>query len=204
MDCTFYIFLTPVYFLSMSYPLIVNFQILLQILFLILLSSPFPLFPIIILPLYIIKMIYFVIKEWSIFHIIQWNLFLLFLIKFHLNRIFCVLYVQWLGNRDYPSKNVIHSTSPFQLVHIDMLGPYHTPTYNGFKYFLTLVDNFSRVTWTHLFSYNCGALFILKAFTSMVKTQLHSSGQCLRSNNAYELGFFFESKTFFVSQGILH
>ncbi|XP_075101653.1 uncharacterized protein LOC142177088 [Nicotiana tabacum] len=44
----------------------------------------------------------------------------------------------------------IHSSKPFQLVHVDTWGPYHTPTYSGSKYFLTIVDDFTRSTWTHL------------------------------------------------------
>lgn len=70
--------------------------------------------------------------------------------------------------------STIHSTTPFQLVHIDIWGPYNTQTYNSFKYFLTLVDDFTRVTWTHLLSRKSNAFPILMAFTTMVHTQFHS------------------------------
>ena len=60
--------------------------------------------------------------------------------------------------------NVLHSAAPiyvnqrntsfitkiFELLHIDIWGPYHTPTHDNYKCFLTVVDNFSRSTWTHL------------------------------------------------------
>ncbi|XP_074315683.1 uncharacterized protein LOC141651890 [Silene latifolia] len=42
------------------------------------------------------------------------------------------------------------SLQAFDLIHIDLWGPYHTATYNGYKYFLTIVDDFTRCTWTHL------------------------------------------------------
>lgn len=71
--------------------------------------------------------------------------------------------------------SVIHITAPFQLVHIDIWGPYNTQTYNGFRYFLTLMNDFTRITWTHLLSYKSNAFPILKAFTAMVHTQFHSS-----------------------------
>ncbi|XP_070054071.1 uncharacterized protein [Nicotiana tomentosiformis] len=58
------------------------------------------------------------------------------------------------------------------LVHFDIWGPYHTRTYNGFMYFLTLVDDYSRVTWTHLLSCKSNALSVLKAFVSMVESNL--------------------------------
>ncbi|XP_019267554.1 PREDICTED: uncharacterized protein LOC109244849 [Nicotiana attenuata] len=65
------------------------------------------------------------------------------------------------------SDSTTHSTALFQLVHIDIWGPYNTATYNGFRYFLTLVDDYSRVTWTHLLSSKSNVMSVLKAFTSM-------------------------------------
>ncbi|XP_070007569.1 uncharacterized protein LOC142165388 [Nicotiana tabacum] len=56
------------------------------------------------------------------------------------------------------------------------------------RYCLTLVDDFTRVTWTHLLSCKNNALSVLKAFISMVKFHFKSTVQSLRSANAYELG----------------
>ncbi|CAN1833821.1 Retrovirus-related Pol polyprotein from transposon RE1, partial [Linum perenne] len=39
------------------------------------------------------------------------------------------------------------SDSCFQLVHVDIWGPNPHPSYDGYKYFLTIVDDFSRMTW---------------------------------------------------------
>lgn len=69
----------------------------------------------------------------------------------------------------------IHSSKPFQLVHVDTWGPYNTPTYNGYRYFITFVDDYTRATWTHLLSLKDNAFSILKAFTFMVKTHFHKS-----------------------------
>lgn len=38
----------------------------------------------------------------------------------------------------------------FELIHIETCGPYRVQTREGYKYFLTIVDDFSRVTWVHL------------------------------------------------------
>jgi hypothetical protein len=35
----------------------------------------------------------------------------------------------------------------FYLLHMDIWGPYSTATLHGHKYFLTIVDDFSRFTW---------------------------------------------------------
>ncbi|XP_075106878.1 uncharacterized protein LOC142179889 [Nicotiana tabacum] len=57
--------------------------------------------------------------------------------------------------------STVSSTKLFQLVHIDIWGPYNTKTYNGFRYFLTLVDDFTKATLTHLLSSKSNALSIL-------------------------------------------
>lgn len=100
--------------------------------------------------------------------------------------------------------SAIKSTTPFQLVHVDTWGPYNTKTYDGFRYFLTRVDKYSRATWTHLLSCKGNTFSVLKAFTFMVKVHFHSSFQTFRSDNAYELGCSSEAIDFFTSQGILH
>lgn len=98
----------------------------------------------------------------------------------------------------------IHLTTPFQLIHIDIWGPYHTITYHGFRYFITLVDDFTRVTWTNLLSCKSNALTIIKAFTSMVKVHFNSSVQTFSYDNAFELGGSYEASVFFTENGILH
>ena len=42
------------------------------------------------------------------------------------------------------------SNLPFDLIHCDLWGPLSTLTIDGYKYFLTIVDDFSRCTWIYL------------------------------------------------------
>ena len=49
----------------------------------------------------------------------------------------------------FPAKNNM-SANKFDLIHIDTWGPFATPTVEGYKYFLTIVDDYSRATWVHL------------------------------------------------------
>ena len=42
----------------------------------------------------------------------------------------------------------------FELVHVDIWGPYSTPSLNGSKYFLTIVDDYSRCTWVFCYHRN--------------------------------------------------
>ncbi|XP_019235365.1 PREDICTED: uncharacterized protein LOC109215706 [Nicotiana attenuata] len=50
-------------------------------------------------------------------------------------------------------------------------GPYSTSTHSGSKYFHTIVDDYTRATWTHLMGAKSNAFDLLKAFISMVETQ---------------------------------
>ena len=59
-----------------------------------------------------------------------------------------------------------HSTSSstciFQLLHMDVWGPYRVETYDGMRYFLTIVDDYSRWTWTFLMRLKSDVVSFLK------------------------------------------
>ncbi|XP_074298267.1 uncharacterized protein LOC141629108 [Silene latifolia] len=80
------------------------------------------------------------------------------------------------------------SLEPFELINIDLWSPYHTSTYNGYKYFLTIVDDFTRCTWTHLLSCKGNEFVFVKSFINMVATQFDRKVRIIRSDNAFELG----------------
>jgi len=66
-------------------------------------------------------------------------------------------------------KSVSHSA--FELIHVDTWGPYHTKTHIGHRYFLTIVDDYTRATWTHLMITKDEAMSLIKSFVVMAKTQ---------------------------------
>ena len=82
----------------------------------------------------------------------------------------------------------IHSTHVFELVHIDLWGLYHVQTYNGYKYFLTIVHNYSRTTRTHLLATKSNVMLLIKAFIEMVLTQFNIKVQTVKLDNALQLG----------------
>ena len=92
----------------------------------------------------------------------------------------------------------------FQLIHVDTWGPYHTKISAGHRYFLTIVDDFSRGTLTHLLVTKDEAVSLLKSFVVMVKTQFDKTVQVIRSDNALELSKSYEILEFFASSGITH
>ncbi|GAA0140999.1 hypothetical protein LIER_02242 [Lithospermum erythrorhizon] len=91
----------------------------------------------------------------------------------------------------------------FQLIYIDTWGPYKHATYNSFHYVLTIVDDYSRMTWTHLISSKSNAFPILKAFIIFVQTQFHTNVQTIRSDNELEFCSHYATQ-FYAEQGIVH
>ena len=41
--------------------------------------------------------------------------------------------------------------SPFELTHCDIWGPFHVETVEGYKYFLTVVDDYSRAILLYIY-----------------------------------------------------
>lgn len=91
----------------------------------------------------------------------------------------------------------------FEMVHIDTWGPYKVSYKGKFRYFLTLVDDHSRVTWVHLLKLKSDAFDAIQNFVRMASTQFGKQVKIIRSDNALE---FDDSKCrpFFEQLGIIH
>ncbi|KAL2253435.1 UNVERIFIED_CONTAM: Retrovirus-related Pol polyprotein from transposon RE1 [Sesamum indicum] len=101
------------------------------------------------------------------------------------------------------SSSSIHSTSIFALVHADIWGPYKEPTLSGCHYFLTIVDDFSKSTWTFFMCYKSQCLEMFQTFYKLVLTQFNKRIQSIRTNNGSEfLSSQFQS--FLRDSGIIH
>ncbi|GJQ94003.1 retrovirus-related pol polyprotein from transposon TNT 1-94 [Tanacetum coccineum] len=79
-----------------------------------------------------------------------------------------------------------HALEPFNLIHIDIWGPYKVATNGKYKYFLTIVDEFSRATWIYLLVQKSDACSVLVAFFKFVQTQFDKKVKIVRSDNALE------------------
>jgi hypothetical protein len=99
----------------------------------------------------------------------------------------------------FPNNNNL-STSAFDILHVDIWGPYFVPTTHGHKYFLTLVDDATRTTWVYLMKLKSETRSLLQSFILMIETQFGSTIKCIRSDNGYE----FSIIEFYTSKGILH
>ncbi|CAA7017765.1 unnamed protein product [Microthlaspi erraticum] len=77
----------------------------------------------------------------------------------------------------------------FDLLHIDTWGPFSVATAEGYKYFLTIVDDHTRVTWIYLMRAKDEVLTVFPEFLQMVETQYKTVVKGVRSDNASELKF---------------
>ncbi|KAJ0452966.1 putative RNA-directed DNA polymerase [Helianthus annuus] len=100
------------------------------------------------------------------------------------------------------SNSFIKTNTCFDLVHCDIWGKYHTPSFSGANYFLTIVDDHSRATWVFLLKFKHEASKWLKFFCNMVKTQFEKSVKRIRCDNG---GEFTSNKMieFYEERGIL-
>uniref|UniRef100_A0A2N9H7L1 Integrase catalytic domain-containing protein n=1 Tax=Fagus sylvatica TaxID=28930 RepID=A0A2N9H7L1_FAGSY len=59
-------------------------------------------------------------------------------------------------------------SSPFSLIHADLWGPAPIVSYTGFKYYLVLVDEFTKFTWTYLLKHKSDTLQVFTQFHAML------------------------------------
>ena len=63
------------------------------------------------------------------------------------------------------------ATATFELVHYDVWGPCPVTSKTGFRYFVTFVDDYSRMTWLYLMKSQSELLSNFFAFCAEIQTQ---------------------------------
>jgi len=101
------------------------------------------------------------------------------------------------------NRSTIKSTHLFQLIHMDLWGPYKVTNITGAHYFLTIVDGFTRNTWTQLLQNKSQVKTAIFQFYNMVVTHFDAKIKSIRSDNGTEFINDF-CLDFFVTNGILH
>jgi hypothetical protein len=84
------------------------------------------------------------------------------------------------------------TTRPLKIVHTNLVGPTTTKGLNGDKYFMLLVDDYTRMTAVCFLKNKSEAFENFKICKEMVENELDSKIKCLRSDNGGE----FTSKEF--------
>jgi len=88
----------------------------------------------------------------------------------------------------------------FDLVHMNIWVPYSITSMQGFRYCLTIVDDFSRYTLTYLLHAKSEVRQHIVNFIAYIENQFHTTAKIIRTNN----GLKFAMKYIFSSKGIIH
>ena len=78
-----------------------------------------------------------------------------------------------------------YSVKPFDLIHSDIWRPV-IKSFDGYKYFVTFVDDFSRFTWLYLLKAKSEVATVFQDFHHLVHTQFSSQIKILQSDNGSE------------------
>ncbi|CAJ2653255.1 unnamed protein product, partial [Trifolium pratense] len=68
-------------------------------------------------------------------------------IKYHSNTLCGSCQKGKITKSSFKPKNIVSTSRPLELLHIDLFGPVQTASINGKKYGLVIVDDYSRWTW---------------------------------------------------------
>ena len=67
------------------------------------------------------------------------------------------------------------------------MGPFFVDSIEGYKYFLTIADDYSRATWVYMLKTKSEAQKIIPNFFTHVKKQFDKDIKAVRYDNAPEL-----------------
>ena len=95
------------------------------------------------------------------------------------------------------------SPAPFMVVHSDVWGPTNTPSLNGSRWFVSFIDDHTRMTWICLMKSKSEVSSLFQQFHKMIATQYQTNIQVIRTDNRGE--FINHSlKDYLNTHGIIH
>nr|GFB01376.1 retrovirus-related Pol polyprotein from transposon TNT 1-94 [Tanacetum cinerariifolium] len=111
-----------------------------------------------------------------------------------------------LGNakqKSFHTKTTSSSKRRLQILHMDLCGPIWVESFNGKKYVLVIVDDYSRYTWTHFLRSKDETPKVLIDFLTLVQRGINAQVRTVRTDK----GIKFLNKTlhaYFAKEGIRH
>ena len=86
----------------------------------------------------------------------------------------------------FKTKEILSTSQPLQLVHMDLCGPSITKAPSGESYFMLIIDDFSRMTWVAFLKYKSKELNKFKIFKALAENQIGCKLKCIRSDRGGE------------------
>jgi transposase InsO family protein len=86
----------------------------------------------------------------------------------------------------HPHKNIMTTDRPLELLHMDLFGPIAYISIGGSKYWLVIVDDYSRFTWALFLREKSQTLETLKRFLRWAQNEFRLRIKKIRSDNGTE------------------
>ncbi|GJX00403.1 retrovirus-related pol polyprotein from transposon TNT 1-94 [Tanacetum coccineum] len=105
--------------------------------------------------------------------------------------------------KSFKTKTTPSSKRRLQILHMDLYGPMRVESFNGKKYVLVIVDDYSRYTWTHFLRSKDETPKVLIKFLKLVERGLHAQVRTVQTDKGTKL----LNKTlhaYFAQEGIEH
>ena len=74
------------------------------------------------------------------------------------------------------------TTHPFQIIHTDIWGPSPFMSIASYKYYVSLVDDYSRFVWIYSCKLKSEVAAIVTQFISLVERQFYTKIKCIQSD----------------------
>ena len=84
------------------------------------------------------------------------------------------------------SPNPYQPSTPFSLIHSDVWGPSRISSISNKKWFVTFIDDHTRLSLVYLLKEKSEVEDIFKIFYTMVQTQFQGKIKVFRSDNGWE------------------
>ena len=86
----------------------------------------------------------------------------------------------------FPQKQVISTSGPLDLIHMDLCGPMRVQSKGGNRYIFVLVDDYTRFTWTLFLKSKDQAFERFSSLVPQLENACKSKLRAIRSDNGLE------------------
>jgi hypothetical protein len=86
----------------------------------------------------------------------------------------------------HQAKNIMTTTRPLEMLHMDLFGPIAYKSINGNKYGLVIADDYSRFTWVFFLQNKGETQEVLKKFLKRAQNEFDAKVKKIRSDNGTE------------------
>ncbi|KAK2401717.1 putative mitochondrial protein [Trifolium repens] len=124
-------------------------------------------------------------------------------LNYHSNALCGPCQIGKISKTSFKPKNIVSTSRPLELLHIDLFGPVSTASINGKKYGLVIVDDYSRWTWVKFLRVKDDAYDVFTIFCTQVQNEKNLKILKIRSDHGGE----FENEpfaTYCEDHGIIH